>query len=100
MRIVFASRICLGVHFNDCVIGAVYIKVQTEIEEVLMMYSFDFGRDLVSVSVVVQVIFVFLNASRSHDACELNFHLQHAVLMENPVKAVFVIADGGYPGEY
>ena len=81
------------------VIRAVNVHVESEVEEVLMVYRLDTRRDLVAMTfaVVRRVILGLIDAARRHDAGQHHFHFEHAVLMKDPVEAILIIADIGKP---
>ena len=98
------ERLC--VLLDHRVARAVDVEIEPEVEEVLMMRGQHAVRHEVAKAIMVMIIPASLRARGKrlhafdrHNSGEQDFHFQCAVLMEDPIEAVFVIADVGEEGK-
>ena len=82
------ARALGGVDLEDRVVWTIDVRVDTETEEMLMVVGVDAGVDFCAPAFG---IFAGIHRVCVQDACQLDFQLHGAVLVEDPIYAVLVV---------
>lgn len=90
------ARAGQGVGLEDGVVGAVNVGVDAQTEEMLMIVGVDAGVDFGAPALGV---FARVHGIGVEDTGEFDFELDGAVLVEDPVDAVFVVGGGEDVGD-